>query len=207
LQKRTKSRGDLFLRPAKRRYHRLVSAAQPKSVPAPRPKRRATKTEGKPVAPAKPVMGAKPKRKTKLVASTKRTPKRKRSEPTKRAPKKRLPAPTNAVPKRTAKRVPTKPVSKAKAKPVAARKPVPKPETKPVAPAKPKPKAKPVSIAALTKGPKTKTVGAAAKAPVPQAKTSAAKPTLVAGPGFRCLANHRLRRRATGRLYCAICDR
>jgi hypothetical protein len=42
---------------------------------------------------------------------------------------------------------------------------------------------------------------------VSQAKTSAAKPTLVAGPGLRCLANHRLTRRATGRLYCVICDR
>jgi outer membrane biosynthesis protein TonB len=100
-----------------------------------------------------------------------------------------------------------KAVSKAKAKPVAARKPVPKPKTKPVAPAKPKPEAKPVSIAAPTKGAKTKTVVAAAKAPVSQAKTSAAKLTLFAGPGLRCLANHQLRRRASGRLYCAICDR
>jgi hypothetical protein len=100
-------------------------------------------------------------------------------------------------------------LSKTKRKPLAPTKPkpVPKTKTKPVAPAKRKPKVKPTPTVAPTKGAKTKPVVAAAKAPASQAKTSFVKPTRVAGPGLRCLENHLLGRRVTGRLYCAICDR
>jgi hypothetical protein len=181
--------------------------AQRKSVAAPRPKRRATKTKVKPVAPARRAKGAKPKPKTKLVAPIKRAVKAERSVPTKAVPKRttRRVVPTKSVSKAKTKPVVlTKPVSRRKAKPVAPTKPVPKPKKKLVAPAKPK--VKPVSIAP-TEGAKTKAFVAAAKSPASQAKTSAVKPTLVAGPGLRCLANHRLRRGATGRLYCAFCDR
>jgi hypothetical protein len=78
-------------------------------------------------------------------------------------------------------------------------KPVPKTKAKPVAPTKPKVKAVPIATP-------TKAFVAAAKSPASEAKTTA-NPTRLAGPGLRCLANHQLRRSATGRLYCAICDR
>jgi hypothetical protein len=159
-------------------HDRLASAAQPKSVSAPRPKRCATETKEKLVAPAKSAKRAKPKRKTEFVA------------PTKRAPNTTRPMPRKAAPKGKTKRaVPTKPVSKTK--------------TKPVAPAKPK--VKRVPIGAPTKG--AKAFVAAAKSPASQTKMSAAKAMRLAGPGLRCLANHQLRRSATGSLYCAICDR
>jgi hypothetical protein len=144
--------------------------------------------------PSKPVKGTKLKRKTLPVVPTKRARKVKYAVSTKAVP-------TKAV--RKAKRVlPKKPVPKTKTKPVVPAKSVSKTKTKPVTLAKPK--VKPVPIAVPTKGAKTKAFVAAAKS---SAKASAAKPTLVAGPGLRCLANHQLRRSATGLLYCVFCDR
>ena len=175
-------------------YDGLAGAAQPKPVPSPSPKGRATKTKRKAVAPVRQVESPKPN--TRPVVPTKAAPKTKPSAPTKPVPKtKRKPL------------APTKPVPKTKRKPLAPTKPVPKTKTKPVAPAKRTPKVKPTPTVAPTKGAKTKPVVAAAKAPATQAKTSPVKPTRVAGPGLRCLENHPLGRRVTGRLYCAICDR
>lgn len=158
--------------------------------------------------PAKPVKGAKPKRTTQSVVPTKRARKAKRAVSTKAVPTKAVRQTKRVFPTKPVSKTKTKPVvaaksvSKTKAKPVAPTKPVPKHKKKPVTPAKPK--VKPVPMAAPTKGAKTKAFVAAEKSP---AKTSAAKPTLVAGQGLRCLANHQLRRSATGRLYCAFCDR
>jgi hypothetical protein len=171
--------------------------------------------------PAKPVKGTKPKRKTQSVVQTARTKsengvsteavptkavrKTKRVLPTKPASNTRT---KSVVAAKSVSKTKTKPVvvvksvSKTKAKPVDPTKPVPKPKKKPVTLAKPK--VKPVPIAVPTKGAKTMAFVAAAKSP---AKTSAAKSTLVAGPNLCSLANHRLRRSATGLFYCAFCDR